>query len=61
MTSGVAELEHCGLSTVFTLAPQPFFPRVADFMNPSILPPSTSLRAFASPCGPPPFTSAVSW
>src|SRR5689334_6610548 len=29
--------------------------------NPSIRPLSTSATAFASPCGPPPLTSAVSW
>ncbi len=60
MTSGVAELEHSGLSAL-TLTPQPFLAFVASVMKPSIFPPSTSALAFASPWGPPPLTSAVSW
>ena len=61
MTSGVAELEHSGLSAVLTSTPQPFLAFAAWAMNPSIFPPSTSAIALASPCGPPPLTSAVSW
>ena len=58
MTSTLAAFEQAGLST---LAPQPFLAPDAEAMKPSILPPSTSLFALASPCGPPPLTSAVSW
>ena len=57
ITSGAPPLLHAGSSGLLQL----FLALSRWAMNPSIFPLSTSATALASPCGPPPLTSAVSW
>src|SRR5437868_15036496 len=56
ITSGVLVAAHAG----FVGSEHPRCALVAWLTKPSILPPLTSAVALVWPCGPPPFTSALS-